>query len=239
MSVQCIPSVTTKSFILHLIIFLWCSFGIYNEYPTPNFFTYGGKFKYLTYCTVYLCWIAYGFATLVDFIHLLLLNNDKNNKSILISIRDYIVTMWASNLSIFVVIIFWAVAAVDIEGVHPAEHQKIVPLNGWYNHYLHTIPAINAIILITNVNYKYQSYLSSVISALIFGIGFFTWMWHLSNVFGSWPYGFIDNMSTNEFIVFIIGAHLLVLMVDMIGRKISSIVWNEKFKQRQLINKNK
>ena len=227
-----VAAVTIKSLILHLSAFLWCCYGAYHDqytYYSPNFATYGGRFKYLTHCTAYLCHATYGFAFLVDLIHLLTGRNtsgDRNkDRSFLVSIRDYLVTMWSSNLSVFVVIMFWAVAYIDLEGIHPAEHQKIVPLFGWFNQYLHTIPGVITFILLTNVNYKHRSFLASVVSAIAFGAFYFSWMKHLADVMGTWPYSFIDGMPNNVFTGFVVVTHVVILVIDLFNRWISRIAW--------------
>ena len=235
MSAQCIQSVTIKSLFFHLSAFLWCCFGTYQDqfsYHSPNFLTYGGRFKYLTHCTAYLCLVVYGFAFLVDLLHLLTTSGDKdgsarNNPSFLILIRDYLVTMWSSNLSVFVVLMFWAVAAVDLEGIHPEEHQKIVPLMGWFNHYLHTVPAVWTTLLLTNVNYQRQSFRSTVLSAILFGAFYFSWMKHISVVLGNWPYIFIDDMSGNAFAGFVFVAHVMILAIDLFNRWVSRLAWGD------------
>lgn len=224
-------STVFKSLLLHLSAFLWCCFGTYHDqytYYSPNFTTYGGRFKYLTHCTAYLCLATYGFAFLVDLIYLLTSSNtsDRNkDRSFLVSVRDYLITMWSSNLSVFVAIMFWAVACIDLEGIHPAEHQKIVPLFGWFNHYLHTVPALISFFLLINVNYQHRSFFASVVSAIVFGVSYFSWMKHISDVMGSWPYNFIDGMSTNAFAGFVVVTHVVILVIDLFNRWISRLAW--------------
>jgi len=242
---QCIPSVTWTSLILHLSAFLWYCFGVYHEayhYRSPNFDSYGGRFKYFTVITEYLCIVVYGYSFLVDLLQITTgwlestvthANNGrlKDNQSIFIRLRDYLMTVWISTLSIFVVIAFWGIAAVDVEGIHPASHQKRVPLFGWFNHYLHTTPGIIAIILLTCVNYRYGSISRSTASILTFGLSYVVWMWHVAGVTGNWPYEFIDGLSREWWIAFVVVCLIVILMLDLLGRKISSIVWSEKRKR--------
>ena len=224
-------SVTTKSLLMHLSAFLWSCFGTYHDYfsyQSPNFLTYGGRFKYLTHCTAYLCLVVYGLAFLIDVMHLMSLSPKKKDsemeRSFGVIVRDYLVTMWSSNLSIFVVLMFWGVAAVDLEGIHPEEHQKIVPLWGWFNQYLHTTPALITLILLANVNYHRSSIASTVASIFIFGASYFAWMKHLSVVLGSWPYSFIDGMPDTMFVAFVAITHILMLILDLLTRSIFSNV---------------
>eukprot|EP00111_Clytia_hemisphaerica_P003986 TCONS_00011416-protein len=243
MSYECTPSVTKSSFLLHSLAFAWSCFGIYHDrthYISPNFKTYGGRFKYLTLCNAYISLLVYGFATLSDLYNVLTDDKskkfDKNgypkvNQSRLIHIRDYVITTFVSSLSLVVVVMFWGVAAVDVEGIHPAEHQKLVPLFGWYNHFLHTTPALVTLALLTHVNYRFSSILESLTTVIGMGVLYFCWMSHLSTIFGEWPYGFLDNMPTEVFIVFILCVHGFIAVIHLFTRVISNIFWNEKLRE--------
>lgn len=241
---QCIPSITWTSLILHMSAFLWYCFGVYHEmhyYRSPNFVSYGGRFKYFTMITEYLCFVVYGYCFLVDLLQMVTgwlesthpTRNGrlKNDQSILIQLRDYLMTVWISTLSLFVVIAFWGIAAVDIDGIHPASHQKLVPLFGWYNQYLHTTPGIISITLLICNNYRYGSILRSTVSILSFGLSYVAWMWHLADVTGNWPYEFIEKLSREEWVIFVVVGLFVILLLDLFGRKISATFWNEKLQE--------
>ena len=246
---RCVPSVTYKSFFLHLLAFSWCIFGTYNDrtnYVLPKFNQYGGRFQFLTMITAYFCLVAYGVAFVVDLIQMLtgLLegkqitkNGYTTNNSFLISLRDDLISFWAFTLSTFVVILYWSLAYIDLEGVHPAEDRKTVHLFGWYNQYLHTVPIFNALILITNVNYAYGGIKKSIIFTIIFGSSYFLWISHLAKVKGYWAYGFMEKLNDVQFGIFCVACHFIFFALYTIGRKISALSWSQEYKERVLIEK--
>lgn len=214
--------VTKKSLLLHLLAFCWCCFGTYcdvNYYHSKSFDTYGGRFKYMTMITAYINLMAFGIAFLIDFYILAMGKNGYLGRRI-IAVRDHLISTWVSNLSVFVVIIFWTIAAIDIEGIHPAEHQKLVPLFGWYNHYLHTIPALISTFLLINVNYTLTSLRSTTMLITLFSIIYSLWMIHLANVTGEYPYGFVDAMSRKQFVLFTFSCTLFICAIDRLNRRI-------------------
>lgn len=245
---RCTPSVTRKSFFLHLLAFSWSCFGIYcdrNVYnQLPKFKEYGGRTQYLTMITAYVCLVCYGVSFLVDLLQILtgFLENKRitnsgyqEHQSFLISLRDDLISFWAFTLSTFVVIMYWGLAAIDLEGLHPAEDRKFVPLFGWYNQYLHTIPIFVIFVLITNVNYGYGSYKKSLIYTVALGSSYLSWITHLAKVKGYWAYGFMEKLNQVQFSVFIVVCHVIFFAVYLIGRKVSSSVWSQERKEQIII----
>ena len=246
--VKCIPSVTYKSFLLHLIAFLWSCFGTYKDqtvYNLPAFNSYGGRFQYLTLITAYLCLISYGLSTLVDLVQIvtghledtvITKNGYKQSKSILISIRDDLISFWCFTLSTFVAIMFWGIAAVDLRGIHTEEEEKVSPLFGWYNHYLHTTPILTVFILITNVNYGYSSFTKSIIYTITLGTSYLLWVNHLAKVTGNWVYPFMGKLTSTQYLIFCIFCHIVFFIIYLVGRKLSATVWNSDYKEKVIID---
>jgi len=244
---RCIPSVTLRSFILHSIIFAWCSFGIYKDqtvYIIPKFKEYGGRAQFLTMITAYVCLVAYGIAFVVDLIQMvtglledkkITTNGYEEHRSILISLRDDLVSFWAFTLSVFVVLMYWSLCYIDLDGVHPLESRKITPLFGWYNQYLHTVPIFNAFLLITNVNYGYGGIKKVIFNIILLGSGYFFWISHLAQVKGYWVYGFMDKLNKVQFGAFVVACHLIFFIVYAVGRKVSTSCWSQEYKERVII----
>lgn len=245
--VRCLPSVTYRSFFLHLIIFAWCCFGTYKDrtvYILPKYSEYGGRFQYLTLITAYVGLISYGVAFFVDLIQILtgFLEDKKITKngypshhSFLISLRDDLISFWTFTLSTFVSFMFWGLAAVDLKGIHTEEEERVSPLFGWYNHYLHTGPIINVFILITNVNYSYGSFTKSIIYTVILGASYFAWITYLEKVSGYWVYPFLAKLTSIQFAVFCVACHFVFLVIYIIGRKVSSMFWTTECKEKIII----
>ena len=88
-----------------------------------------------------------------------------------------------------------------------------------------TIPGVITFILLINVNYQHRSFLASVVSAIAFGAFYFSWMKHLADVMGTWPYSFIDDMPNNVFTGFVVVTHVVILVIDLFNRWISRTAW--------------
>lgn len=243
--VKCIPSVTTTSLILHGLSFGWSCFGIYKDrtvYILPIFFEYGGRFQYLTMITAYFCWIANGIAFLIDLIQMMTgafespmsSPPEKRKASFMIKLRDDLMSFWTFVLSTFVVLLYWGIAAVDLEGLHPEEHRKITPLFGWYNQYLHTTPIVITFIQIMYINYQYCGIPKALFFTATLGISYISWITHLAKVKGYWAYGFMDKQTQGEFVVFVIACHMIFFSIYLIGRKIASSVWNEDYRDKMM-----
>lgn len=246
-SKRCIPSVTFKSFFLHFIAFSWCCFGTYKDrtaYSVPKFNEYGGRFQFLTMITAYFCLVSYGVAFVVDLLQMvtgfledrrITKNGYQPHNSYLISLRDDLISFWVFTLSTFVVILYWSLAYIDLEGVHPAEDRKVVPLFGWYNQYLHTVPIFTALLLITNVNYGYGGIKKTIVFTIIFGTSYLFWISHLAKVKGYWAYPFMAKLTDVQYGAFCAACHLIFLVLYAVGRKISAMTWSQEYKEQVLI----
>jgi len=244
---RCTPSVTGKSFLLHLLAFLWSCFGIYCDrtfYSLPKFKEYGGRTQYLTMITAYVNLGCYGIGFFVDLLQIVtgfleskkITNNGyQEHQSFLISLRDDLISFWAFTLSTFVVIMYWGIAAIDLEGLHPEEDRKYVPLFGWYNQYLHTLPIFVIFILIVNINYSYGSYKKSLVYTVMLGSSYLFWITHLAKVKGYWAYPFMEKLDKVQFSLFIVLCHVIFFAVYLIGRKVSASVWSQERKERIII----
>jgi len=245
---KCIASVTVTSFLLHFSLFLWQLHGVYHNHlhiNLPIFENYGGRLQFLTMITSYTMCVGAGFAAIVDIIQLVTGSLEEkrpskdgfpSNSSTLISIRDEVMSFWVYNLGIFVSVLFWGIAAVDLESIHPEETNVIMPLFGWHNHFLHTLPLIIANMQVLYVNYNFPSISKALISALVFSVGYLAWMYKCKTMNGSWAYDIMDKFDQSQFVIFIVACVVFFLILSLIGRKVGCIRWNEDKKDQILIS---
>ncbi|XP_057289807.1 androgen-induced gene 1 protein-like [Hydractinia symbiolongicarpus] len=231
---KCAPSVTKTSCILHSSLFIWYCFGIYHDrccYPFSENKTYGGRTKYLTHITAYLVWISSGVACFADLIQLTTnwlesKSSKEESRSVILLVRDELMSFWAFTLSVFVCILYWGILYVDYDGMHSEAMEKISPLFGWFNQFLHTLPIIIAFILTICVNYQHPPIWRILIYIVTLGSGYLSWINHCAKMNGYYAYPFMNHQSSSEFIIFCIFCHFVFFFIYLIGRKFASYVWS-------------
>jgi len=241
---KCTPSVTKTSLIVHLLGSLWYSFTIYDDLMhrnLPVFDKYAGRAQYLTMITLYFTFAASWFSFFVDLLQLTtkLLDSAEvskdgyvKNSSLLISIRDNIMSTIVSTLCTFVPILYWSIVGIDLEGIHTEEVDKISPLFGWFNHAVHTIPLLYVIVLITSVNYEYVSLKFANYQLSIVIVGYISWMAYCAkHTGGVWAYAFLMKQSDTEFVIFILSCILILIGLYLTTRTIAATAWNYRRKK--------
>jgi len=241
--VKCYPAVTKTSLFLHILGTLCYSYGIYYDrinYRTyPKFETFGGRFKYLTMINVYFTFAASLVASLADVLQIAINWCDplkaaqkkwhtKRETSPLIQLRDELMSCWVYLLCSVVTTLFWGIAFIDLEGIHSVEREKVSPLLGWYNQFLHTFPLPYALLLITCVNYEYKPLGNVFLKTTFAVIAYLSWLAYCARVNGVWAYGFLRKLSAMEFAIFVCFCNVVILLVQVVGRIIASLVWNKR-----------
>jgi len=205
------PSVTVRSFLIHITTFLWQLYGM-SKYP-------GAQLTQLTACVVLL---STGIATLVDFVHLVI---GSSKRSFMVVIRDELMSFWCYTTGSFVPIMYWSIVMVDPQGIHSLALEKVRPMRGWHNNFLHTAPFFLASICILFVNYEHTSVKRALVNAILLGTGYTAWMYKCKTMNGKWPYPFLDKFTMKQLTVFILCSNVLFFIMALIGRKIASLKW--------------
>jgi len=219
------PSVTVRSFLLHLTTFLWQLYGMYKYHGAinlPMFINFGGRLKFLTHLTACVVLLSTGIATLVDFVHLVI---GSSKRSFMIVIRDELMSFWCYTTGSFVPIMYWGIVMADPHGIHPPVIEKLMPMRGWHNNFLHTAPFFFANICILFVNYEHAGVKRALVNAILLGTGYTAWMYKCKTMNGNWPYPFLDKFTMKQLTVFILCSNVLFFIMALIGRKIASLKW--------------
>ena len=244
---KCTPSVTKTSLLVHLFGTLWYSFAICHDrkyHDSYLFDGFGGRAQFLTMITFYFTFVANLFSFVVDCIQLAtnLLDSVKltkdgypKNSFLLISIRDEFMSTWVATLCTFVPLLYWGIVATDIKGIHNDQIEEVTPLFGWFNQSLHTIPLLYAVLAISLVNYEYTSVKKVLLEISFFIVGYISWMAYCAQVNGAWAYDIIEHQNKAEFAIFISLCILILMIMHLITRAISSAVWNEGRRDKILI----
>ena len=235
--VKSTSSATVTSFLVHFFAFIINCIGVYNchvHYVSPHHLTFGGVWKFLTYISMHTALLSTGYAAVVDFIQLItgafedpdhFVKKVKPPKVFLV--RDNLMSYWVFTLGSNVTLLFFGIATIDFQGIHPPEVEKIIPFFGWYNAYIHLFPLVFNITSLLTVNYYFSSFRTTFSCSIIFGFSYLAWMSVVKRYSGYWPYGFLEKLSFVQFAIFVIFVIILFTLLDLLGRKVASMVWGE------------
>merc|ERR1712168_1736100 len=98
------------------------------------------------------------------------------NSSLLIRIRDELISFWLYTLCTIVPILYWGLVIVDKKAMHSDEAEKRKPLFGLWNQFLPPIPLPYALILISFVNYENISARRMLFNCTALTVGYLSWM---------------------------------------------------------------
>lgn len=156
------------------------------------------------------------------------------NKSLLIRIRDELISFWVYAGCTIVPILYWGLVIVDKNSMHSAKIEKRMPMFGLWNQFVHTVPLPYAFALITFVNYENVSTRRMLSNCTATIVGYVSWMWYCALQNGYWAYPIIQKQSSGQFVVFT-GVCILVLVVlQLIGRKWSAMVRNPRRREDEI-----
>lgn len=230
--VKCSPAVTKVSILLHTLGTVCFFRAIYHDitefHDHPSFLIFGGRFKYLTMINLYFTFAASFYSLCVDLCHILVGSRDDSKRpSMFLQLRDELMSCWVFMLCCSVTILFWGIAFVDLEGIHSAEHEKKSPLLGWYNNFVHTLPLPYTLLTITLVNYEFKPLKHALVKIVLFVVVYLSWMAYCAKVYGFWAYKFLQKLPPPAFLIFICVAVLLLFLIQLCGRFLAGLVWNE------------
>ena len=228
-------SMTRTSFLIHLFGFISHCVGVYAcnvTYVTPNHYTFAGPWKFLTVLTMYIAFFSTGFATFVDLLHLWTWSRDQSAQasimSALLGIRDHLMSFWVFTTACTTTVLSNVIGYLDIDGVLPPHIQKIIPVFGWYNIYLHFYPMVYSLTAICLINYHFQSELRSFVLCTVLASGYTGWMVVVKQYGGFWPYPLLERLSTVQFIMLTpIASTILSCVVSLSLRRFASYTWDK------------
>lgn len=234
-----IPYVSKKSLASHLIGFIWYSCGVYygSTLELPDYEFYGGKFQYITHVTAYIVFFSTGLATMIDALQIATgaLENHSSSKkkiSFILMLRNDLISFWSYALCTFVCLMYWGIAAVDLDGIHPVETRPMVPINGYFNHFVHTVPIFYVNILIALVNYELPSKKKATFYSAILVITYVSWLLYCDRVNQRSAYKFMEKFSAAQFFIFVGFCILVFFGIYLLGKKFKDVIWSENQKEK-------
>jgi len=239
---KCVPTVTFTSLLVHTLGALWYTACVYYDrfvrIPPPVFLVYGGRSQYLTMNTLYLTFAASVYAFCVDLIQytthklhphcVATTNGYARNTSLLLRIRDELMSCWVYSSCTIVPIMYWGIVYFHKDGIHSQEVEKRMPLFGLWNQCVHTIPFLYAFLLLVFVNYEHIAVRRMLLNSSLFTLGYVSWMGYCAQQNGYWAYPVIQKQNNVQFAVFLVLNVVVLMSLQAVGRKVAAIVWSEK-----------
>ncbi len=234
-----------RTLYFHLFCLLTSIIGcIYDIFylKLNSFQTYGGRFKFLTHCSLYLHAAFYAFATGVNiyvFIRGLIdgraqprkgfgMEKSRKEAGFFVRLRNHLFVVVCFPLGMMVCLLFWGVTVFVPDGLAEPEERKMVPLAGLFNHHLHTFPLIFDMAALYIIPHHYPRRLVGVSSVVLISLAYLTWLVHVGNHTGVWVYPFLQHQTRFQFTVFVSCSVVAVVLVYAMGEKISSLVWKKE-----------
>ncbi|XP_070534435.1 androgen-induced gene 1 protein-like isoform X2 [Ptychodera flava] len=183
--------------------------------------TFGGNLKYLTFWDLNFQTFYFGLCCLIDLIEAFSKRRTVPRK--LCSFRDWFLAAIAFPFGLVVVIMFWAIYAVDRELVFPARLDDIFP--SWLNHVMHTTVLPFLLLEFYFVRHRYPSRKNGIFGTLFVGLSYLFWLLYLGFVMDIWVYGFLKVLSGAYFVLFFVGNALLLLVFYLAGEKLNAVCW--------------
>jgi len=246
--VKCVPSVTRTSLLVHFLGSVWYACGVYYDHyyrnDIPQFQRFGGRYQFLTQINFKVTFLASVFALCVDVIQMTTKSLQRDveitkdgyppNTSILIRIRDELISCWVYALCTIVPILYWGLVLVDKKSMHSAALEKQVPLFGFWNHYVHSFPLLYVFVLITWVNYDNVSTRRMLFNCWALICTYLSWLWYCAQQNGFWTYPIIQKQTRGQFVVFLCVCVGVLVVLQLVGRKWSASVWSPRRRDQEI-----
>lgn len=219
---------------IHVSICAWYVFALYyHTYLTTSGidtrkYTYGGKWKYLTYLNLVLQTIFFGLCVLTDFVNLTLPPTWLRGgvQSLLVKLRDALFTMFAFPCATFVFSSFWSLYTMDRELVYPKFIDAIIPL--WLNHAMHTAIVPLVLVQMYIQNHTYASRRKSLTVILFYGAVYVVGVHWAHHVSGVWVYPILAKLSLKSKIGFFGACAGFIFTLFLLGEKLSGRIWGSQ-----------
>ncbi|XP_047458743.1 androgen-dependent TFPI-regulating protein [Mugil cephalus] len=211
--------------VYHISAFSWYAFVVKSltakdgEELPPGIFVYGGPWKYLTFLNLLLQMTFFGLAAVND------LQPGKKAESTLTRCKDYLFSVFAFPVGMFVVLLFWTIFAYDRELVYPASIDAFFP--PWINHAMHTLvlPVLLGEMLVQPHIYPQTKHALAALGVV--GLSYLFWIVWVYVSVGIWVYPLLGRFSAAGLVVFFFFNMSVVTLLYLLGDKLNSRVWRK------------
>ncbi|CAG6017795.1 unnamed protein product [Menidia menidia] len=211
--------------VYHISAFSWYAFIVRymaakdGEELPAGIFVYGGPWKYLTFLNLLLQMTFFGLAAVND------VQPEKNTASTLSRCKDFLFSVFAFPVGMFVVVLFWMIFAYDRELVYPATIDTFFP--PWINHAMHTcvLPVLLGEVLVQPHAYPRTKHALAALGVV--GLAYLSWIIWVYLSVGVWVYPLLGLFSTTGLVLFFFFNMSVVTLLYLLGDKLNSHVWGK------------
>ncbi|CAL4124358.1 unnamed protein product [Meganyctiphanes norvegica] len=210
---------------VHFIFALWyLRYGIWirvtPEEAKKRIKDVGGPHNLIQFLTV---WILF----LQAYFYAISTVNDLINISFVQALLDYVFAALVFPCSIFVTVMFWTLVRIDPKAIFEGNLNDVLP--SWFNHSVHTMPAISAVLEVLSYPHVYPSSMSGITTLQIFAATYITCCFYSNTLSGTWAYPFLNKLSMPKRTLFFAASHLVLAIFYHCGNLINYIVWGLLF----------
>uniref|UniRef100_A0A3Q1FIK2 Androgen-dependent TFPI-regulating protein-like n=1 Tax=Acanthochromis polyacanthus TaxID=80966 RepID=A0A3Q1FIK2_9TELE len=210
--------------VYHIAVFGWYALVLKSliakdgEELPPGIFVYGGPWKYLTFLNLVLQTVFFGLAAVND------LHPGKTAEKTLGRLKDFLFSVFAFPVGMFVVLLFWSIFAYDRELVYPATIDTFIP--PWINHAVHTfvLPVLLGEVLVQPHTYPQTKNALAALGAV--GSAYLSWIVWVYLSVGIWVYPLLGYFSTAGLVGFFFFNMTVVTSLYLLGDKLNSHFWS-------------
>ncbi|XP_022105815.1 androgen-induced gene 1 protein-like [Acanthaster planci] len=141
----------------------------------------------------------------------------------IVAFRDWFLAAVAFPIGTLVVTVFWLIWAVDRELIFPKVLDDFFP--AWLNHVMHTTVVPILLLDMFLVRHRYPSKFSGILGLVIVALSYLSWILWLGFVADIWVYPFLKVLHGTAFIGFIVVSALALLVIYLVGEKVSKVFW--------------
>lgn len=174
--------------------FIRLSLGIYHTYfmlyayiwdiKHPNYQSYAGRWKTLTFLTCMLnCWYFIG-AMLQEFVLCRLLPESVSKKTKLF--LDGLFGSVVCPAALLVVAAFWGLFFYNRDLIWPAQMDEVIPHT--YGHMMHSTLGVFAIVELIIFNHQYLSFNKGLAVCMMYAVCYVAWLYYIRYAAGIWVY---------------------------------------------------
>ncbi|XP_078503089.1 androgen-induced gene 1 protein [Lissotriton helveticus] len=200
----------------------------YKAIEMPAHQTYGGSWKFLTFINLVIQAVFFGICVLTDLSSLLTKGSDNQEQERqlkkLISLRDWMMSVLAFPVGVFVVTMFWALYLYDRELVFPKLLDNFIPT--WLNHGMHTTVLPFILIEMRTTHHQYPSRSCGLAAVCTFSVAYILWMCWVNHVTGVWVYPLLDHISPGAKIIFFLFVTFIMNIYYIMGEVLNSYIWD-------------
>ncbi|KAI1724395.1 FAR-17a/AIG1-like protein [Ditylenchus destructor] len=197
----------------------WLTLEFKLQLPIPN--VYPSKLVWLTMTCVVIQLLYHVIAAVVN------LNNNRSRKandSTLLRQFDFYATTIVFPLAITVCVLFWGLFFFDPNTLMDEQAKKVLSINWWFNHALHTFPSLAMIVDLVCSRHRRPSKNRAFVTILAFLCIYLSWVHFVFYGYGFWAYPILGQLNLAMRTVFLLFCTVVIFSIFLIGDALNAML---------------